>query len=150
MPKNFSSTAKGMTTLLRNSAPLVAPGSFQMDQFCPGSVLHMVYFQYCTLLSSTSPSAQEKNVFQVSLYLRLPLFPILGNNWKTKVNSISTRILLQETTPKGKTHSPTQQEKLTLHRDRKDNKSGTVLPVGSSFISEFSAFRAAEKQHRRD
>ena len=84
------------------------------------------------------------NFFQISPCLRPPLFSVLGNNRKTKVNSISTQILLQETTPKE------QQEKLTLHRDRKEIKSGTVFPVGSSFISESSAFRAAEKQHRRD
>lgn len=91
------------------------------------------YFQFCTLTTEQHVSFCSGNkFFQISPYLRLPLFSILGNNRKTKVNLISTGILLQETTPKELMCSPTQQEKPTLHRDRKRSKVGWTFLFGLS------------------
>lgn len=114
------------------------PGSAQTPGF---------YVEFCAL-SCMSP-AQETT----SAKLAHPwgcLYSILGNNRKTKVNLVSPQILLQETTPKEQTCCPTQQEKLTLHRDRKEVRSGSAFPVGVFLHTGVPAFRAAGKQHHRD
>lgn len=150
MPKNFSSTAKGMTTLPRNSASLVAPGSFQMDQSCPGSVPHMVYFQFCTLLTSMSPSAQETTSSMLvctwdclySLFLATTGKP----RWIRSVHESSYRKQL----PNKKRIHQHNRKNWHFTGTEKTTKVGWSFLLGLPSSQEFSAFRAAEKQHHRD